>query len=223
MLKELNMQNMKTINNLERLNSNSGFTLIEILIVVSIIALMSSLGLINFKNLIDRSKDSAVLAEMRQYGNMLSIAKGDTGVVWRLQDLQSATMPTIDVYGRPINVPAGSSFEVNTSLWKGPYVTLQNSRAPDNSRKVDSEGYPIDVYGNRYMIALLKVQSGTTTLMDPVNYGPSDRPDLAMVVSYGRDRQPGHALNNSVSLTQKKNQFWLYVDETDSDDLYYKF
>src|SRR5208283_940295 len=86
----------------------TGFTLMEVLVVVSIVAILSTIGILNYKRIIDNSKRGATLDEVKEYGLQEGIARGDTGVFWRLQDLQSPTMPNIDVYNRPINLGTGS-------------------------------------------------------------------------------------------------------------------
>ena len=201
----------------------NGFTLMEILVVVSLIAILSTLGILNWKNVVDRGKRTAVLDEIKEYGIQSGIARGDTGNFWRLQDLQSSTMPHIDVYSRPINDPSNpNSITVDSTLWKGPYVSLQKTPGPDNKSKIDSLGYPIDLFGNRYQVALLRVQSGVTTLMNDPNISPAMSPDVAMIISWGRDNTPGNA-NDGIPSAQKVANYWLYYNEASSDDVYYFF
>jgi hypothetical protein len=162
--------------------------------------------------------------EVREYGQHEGIARGDTGIFWRLQDLQLSTMPNEDVYGRQINSEKGFSLTVDSTLWKGPYLSLQKTASSDNRKKFDSEGYPLDLYGNRYLITLLKVEGSTTTLMDPANNHnlATERPDITMIISWGKDQVPGNAMS-SVAKSQKIAKYWLYYDEPDSDDVYYFF
>ena len=203
--------------------SDKGFTLMEILVVVSIVAILSTLGILNYKNVIDRSKRAAVLDEIREYGMQSGIARGDTGIFWRLQDLQSGTMPVADVYGRPVFASLGGLINADTSLWKGPYISLQKTTGTDNKKKFDDQGYPIDLYGDRYKVALLRIQGNSTTLMNDPNESPANRPDDAIIISWGPDRTPGSSKNTSVSYDQKTANYWLYFDEPESDDIFYFF
>jgi prepilin-type N-terminal cleavage/methylation domain-containing protein len=211
------MKNHKRIHTDSRL-TQQGFTLMEILVVVSIISILSTLGVLNWKNVIDRSKRTATMDEVREYGQHEGIARGDTGIFWRLQDLQMATMPNEDVYGRQINSEKGFSINVDSTLWKGPYLSLQKTAGSDNRKRFDAQGYPLDLYGNRYYVTLLKVEGSTTTLMDLA----TERPDITMIVSWGKDQRPGNAMSG-ISFSQKSAQYWLYYDEPGSDDVYYFF
>jgi len=205
-------------------SGNKGFTLLEILIVVSIIAIMASLNMINWKTVTDRSKRTAVTAEIREYANNEGIARGDTGLFWKLQDLQALSMPTSDAYGRPVNVDNNAaSITVNTTLWKGPYLSLQKTASQNGQSRFDAEGNPVDLYGQRYQLALLKIQDNNTTLMNTSNFDATSKPDICMIISYGLDKVPGTITNTGVSLAQKTTHFWLYYDEPNSDDIYYFF
>jgi prepilin-type N-terminal cleavage/methylation domain-containing protein len=200
----------------------TGFTLMEVLVVVSIVAILSTIGILNYKSIIDNSKRGATLDEVKEYGLQEGIARGDTGVFWRLQDLQSATMPNIDVYGRLINSGSGS-YAIDTALWKGPYLNLEKTAGTNNQSKFDKDGYPIDFWGDRYQIALLSTQGGNTTILDNPSISPAGlNPDLALVISWGPDRYPGVA-TDGIPYDVKSTSFWLYYNEQGSDDIYYSF
>lgn len=208
----------------------------EVLVVVSIVAILSTIGLLNYKKIIDNSKRGATLDEVKEYALQEGIARGDTGVFWKLQDLQSSTMPNLDVYNRPINTPnAQNNINLDTTLWQGPYLSLQKTAGTDLHSKFDSEGYPLDFWGNRYQLALLSTQNGTTTLLDfPNAYATSaSNPDIAVVISWGPDKYPGIA-TDGIAYDLKTTSYWLYYNEViidpvshattaSSDDIYYKF
>ena len=64
---------------MKKLKNNSGFTLIEILIVVSIIGLLSAVTLIGLGSFRAAGKDARRVADLRQYQNGLELyytAKG---------------------------------------------------------------------------------------------------------------------------------------------------
>ena len=204
------------------IRSRQGFTLLEILIVVSIIALLSSLGLLNYQEFTNRAKRTAVLAELREYASQLGVARGDTGIFWKLQDLQSSVMPNSDIYNRPVNQPVNGSIYVDTTLWKGPYLSLQKTLTPtDQKSRFDSNGYPLDLYGTRLFVGLLRINGAVTTLMDETQYTPADKPDAVIVMSWGLNRQPGAKTTDPSIYSQKSSRFWIYFNEAGSDDIYY--
>jgi prepilin-type N-terminal cleavage/methylation domain-containing protein len=60
-------------------NSNSGFTLVELILVIAIIGVLSSIVLASLNNARNRAKDVAIKMEVAQLVNLATIDSVDTG------------------------------------------------------------------------------------------------------------------------------------------------
>lgn len=97
--------------------SISGFTLVELLIVIIIIAVLAAIAIPKFSNSSTRSKESALKADLNLFRNATELFKGDTGLYpAAMADLAAATAPAT---GRD---SAGASIAIIAADYKGPYV-----------------------------------------------------------------------------------------------------
>jgi len=99
-------------------NCNKGFTLVELLIVVIVIAILASMAIPKFVNASLRGKESALRGELKQTRNAVDLFHQDTGYYpVLLSQLATASAPIagLDSAGN-INAVAASSFH-------GPYLS----------------------------------------------------------------------------------------------------
>lgn len=97
--------------------SKRGFTLIELLVVVVVLAVLAAVVLPKFANSSQRSKESALKADLKMIRNAVQLYKNDTGAYPKLlSDLAgtSAAAQGLDAGGTAQAITAGD--------WRGPYV-----------------------------------------------------------------------------------------------------
>jgi len=96
---------------------NRAFSLVELLIVIIIIAVLAAVAIPRFANSTDRSKHSALRANLKLYRNAVELFKADTGAYpSSLADLAAASAPANGLDS------TGNSQAITPSDWKGPYL-----------------------------------------------------------------------------------------------------
>lgn len=63
-----------------RLTTQSGFTLIEIMIVIAIIGILAAIAVPAYQNYSNKARDSACLSEVKGYGNEIFISLNDDDI-----------------------------------------------------------------------------------------------------------------------------------------------
>jgi general secretion pathway protein G len=98
-----------------------GFTLVELLIVIIIIAVLAAVAIPKFANSSQKSKESALRAELSLLRNAVELFKNDTGCYpASLSDLAATTAPAT---GKDKD---GSDYTITASNYKGPYISRVN-------------------------------------------------------------------------------------------------
>lgn len=103
-------------------NKRSGFTLVELLIVIVIIAVLAAIALPRFMDSGQRSKEASLKADLKLVRNALELFKNDTGA-WPAQ-LSDLTVTAAPAAGKD---NAGASKNISATDFKGPYLrTIPN-------------------------------------------------------------------------------------------------
>jgi len=90
----------------------SGFSLVEVLVVVAVIGVLMAIAVTSFQDAIDRSKQRATMSDLRTISKAIEIYKADTGhypsngqtmaqLVLLLIPYQSSVLPSNDAWKRP--------------------------------------------------------------------------------------------------------------------------
>lgn len=120
-----------------------GFTLIEILVVSLVIALLSSIAVINIQQFVDNNKRKTVIADLRSLGTALGFAHDDIGFYPKIGFLGSSRrdplLAVIDTSSadpdsvarfhnrfQAYSIPFDQFGAV--TRWKGPYMAVSRSR-----------------------------------------------------------------------------------------------
>lgn len=102
-------------------NKRSAFTLVELLIVIIIIAVLAAIAIPKFANQSQRSKETALRAELALVRNAIELFKNDCGSYPSvLDDLAGTSAPAT---GKD---SAGNNKAITASDYKGPYLNRVN-------------------------------------------------------------------------------------------------
>jgi general secretion pathway protein G len=97
--------------------STRGFTLVELLIVIIIIAVLAAIAIPKFANTSIRSKESALKADLKLYRNAITTYQNDTGAY--PSSLSDMTLTSAPATGKN---SSGADQTISATDWKGPYL-----------------------------------------------------------------------------------------------------
>jgi general secretion pathway protein G len=100
----------------------AGFTLVELLIVIIIIAVIASIAVPKFNNCWRASSESRLRENLHEYRGAIERFRNDTGLLpASVSDIRKQTAPTTgpNSSGASKPIPAGS--------WQGPYMKFYSS------------------------------------------------------------------------------------------------
>lgn len=102
---------------MELRKKTAGFTLMELLIVIIVIAVLAAIALPRFINSGLRSKEASIKADLKLYRSAIQTFSNDTGAY-------PATLAALAATAAPASGldSAGSSKTIAASDWKGPYI-----------------------------------------------------------------------------------------------------
>jgi type II secretory pathway pseudopilin PulG len=186
--------------------ATGGFTLVEIVIVASLIALFSGLAMFGVQQMLKNSKLKAVIGETREVGSSLLFAHQDIGFYPAIGFLSYNKDLISNRYGWALIDSMGLAI---TSLrmqhtydkWGGPYFGASPNRNQTSTRYKSivtmhfdrgpfDIDWPADQWGNPYVLYLFKYISKTDT-WDFVQTSGEEPNFWAAIVSYGPDGVPG--------------------------------
>lgn len=100
-----------------RMRARSGFTLVELLIVIVILAVLAAIAIPRFMNSGQRSKDASLKSDLKLVRNAVQIFQADTGAYpASLAALANTAAPASGLDS------AGVAKSINASDWRGPYI-----------------------------------------------------------------------------------------------------
>ena len=95
----------------------SGFTLVELLVVIIVIAVLAAVAIPRFMNSSLRSKESALHGDLKLVRNAIAMFYADTGAYpYNFDGLTGANPPTKGLDA------TGATTTIRASDWKGPYL-----------------------------------------------------------------------------------------------------
>lgn len=128
-----------------------GLTLIELVVVVGIVSILATLGMINFKLAVDRSKTSAALSFLSSLETAISMYRVDKGV-YPADGRKDPTSSPLEYSSHWLRKDL--SLERGDPLWNGPYMNFRE-KFLQKKNIFDEEGLPIilliDPWGNPYI------------------------------------------------------------------------
>jgi general secretion pathway protein G len=102
---------------MERAKRKKGFTLVELLVVIVVLAVLAAIVLPKFMNSSKRSKESALKSDLKLVRNAVSLFQADTGAYPKaLTDLTATAAPAKGLDS------AGADATITATDWHGPYL-----------------------------------------------------------------------------------------------------
>ena len=99
---------------IEKVRKRRGFTLVELLVVIVVLAVLAAIVLPKFMNSSQRSKESALRSDLKLVRNAISMFQADTGKYPNaLADLAETAVGSVKVAGGAV---------VTAADWHGPYL-----------------------------------------------------------------------------------------------------
>lgn len=100
-----------------RRRNSKGFTLVELLVVIVVLAVLAAIVLPKFMDSSKRSKESALKSDLKLLRNAIDLFRADTGLYpAQLSDLAASEKPA-----NGLNTD-GTTGTINAGDWHGPYL-----------------------------------------------------------------------------------------------------
>jgi general secretion pathway protein G len=102
-----------------RRKHETGFTLIEVLIVVAVIGIVAAIALVALGNALEKGRQKATMADMRTVGRAIELYRVDNGF---LPDSSGGLIPLI-----PVLIPYQTSVVPTSDHWNHTYMYTSDS------------------------------------------------------------------------------------------------
>ena len=96
------------------LNENRGFTIVELLIVIAILAILTTIGFVQYQGLNKKARDSARRADVHEITTALEVNKGQEGYK-ALQVSQFSSLQWVDPSGNVYCIASGTPADPSVS------------------------------------------------------------------------------------------------------------
>ena len=177
--------------NREKTDDNKGFTLVELIVVLLILAILAAILIPQLLGYIDRAKEKQTILDAR---NCLQAAQSELAALYGKQkgELKPGT-PVI-----PITVKKGDSF-----------ITLKEGESVDKYGPEAKNG-DVDLVGSDFANKVLKT-AGLT----------GDKEPFILMIAVGSNHDKNGSLNKVTKHDKYTVYYVLYIDKKDSVPVYY--
>lgn len=195
-----------------------GFTLLEILIVASLIGLFASLALFSIQQMYDQNREKLMFPEAQQIGTALSFARDDIGFYPRIHLLREPipfliadapggriVRPHFDTYGF---LTATVRADVIESKWGGPYGVKAQRNLSQGQRSYVKMRLP-DTLNVGAFRGLFQQQSGADISL--VDWPADTWANPWMVYHVTVDRQPNGSVRYRIAQPGESGDFFNAV------------
>ena len=151
----------------------SGFTIVELLIVIVVIAILAAISIVAYNGIQERANSSAVVGRAQAYIKGLKVWQADTGLPITTSCIAPSSYATCDIgyWGSPI--PNSSSFNTQLATYSGvqspqlgKYTVLNGSGVTDSPSGL--MGYHADWYGTGRAVLMYTVGPNSDCVLTPL-------------------------------------------------------